>query len=426
MTHYGLICPNIGGHFNSMIAVGQELQKRKHQVTVINLIDSQEKIIRSGLPFCPIGEKDFPIGSTEEHLNSLGSLTGIEAFEYMITLFLAWDKVYLNELAERLKHLDIEFLLIDQTQLAPCSVADCLDLPYINISNALILNYEISIPPIQTSWNYRPACWAKLRNLWGHFYFGARIKPIYDQVIAYRRAKNLFEYKTPNDSFSRLAQISQQPATFEFPRTQLPRQFHFCGPLHDLNGHQSMDFPFEQLTDQPLVYTSLGTIQNRLLYLYEMIATACASLDVQLVISLGGSTQPSELPSLPGSPIVVEYAPQLELIRRSDLVITHGGLNTTLESLAHGVPLIAIPITNDQPGVAARIQWTGVGEFLPISKVHVQNLQQQILQVLTDPKYHQNAKKIQQDIQNSGGVKFAVDIIKKAAASGKAVESRSP
>ncbi|NJK64864.1 MAG: hypothetical protein HC921_21115 [Synechococcaceae cyanobacterium SM2_3_1] len=245
-------------------------------------------------------------------------------------------------------------------------------------------------------------------------------------MIAYRRAKKLFEYRTPNDSFSRLAQISQQPATFEFPRKQLPLQFYFCGPLHDLSGPQAIDFPFEKLTDQPLIYMSLGTIQNRPLQFYEMIATACASLEVQLVISLGGSTQLSQLPSLPGSPIVVKFAPQLALIRRSDLVITHGGLNTTLESLAHGVPLIAIPITNDQPGVAARIEWTKVGEFLSVSQVNGQNLQQKIRQVLTDPKYQQKARQMQKDIQSSGGVKFAVDIIERAAATGKAVQSRSP
>lgn len=62
----------------------------------------------------------------------------------------------------------------------------------------------------------------------------------------------------------------------------------------------------------------------------------------------------SSLPELPGNPIVVNYAPQLELLKIADLTITHAGVNTTLESLSNGVPLVAIPITNDQPGVAAR------------------------------------------------------------------------
>ncbi|MFZ0710133.1 MAG: glycosyltransferase, partial [Terrimicrobiaceae bacterium] len=60
-----------------------------------------------------------------------------------------------------------------------------------------------------------------------------------------------------------------------------------------------------------------------------------------------------------GSPIVVPFAPQLELLRRAALTITHAGLNTALESLNQGVPMVAIPIPNDQPEVASRLEWLG-------------------------------------------------------------------
>src|SRR2546422_7887921 len=69
---------------------------------------------------------------------------------------------------------------------------------------------------------------------------------------------------------------------------------------------------------------------------------------------------------LAGEPIVVEFAPQLELLKRAALCITHAGLNTALECLSNGVPMVAIPITNDQPGVAARIEWTGTGEMVSV------------------------------------------------------------
>ena len=80
-------------------------------------------------------------------------------------------------------------------------------------------------------------------------------------------------------------------------------------------------FPFEQLTGQPLVYASLGTIQNRLLWAFEAIAQACADLDVQLVISLGGAAEPETLGPLAGQPLVVKYAPQLELLAQAAKVI---------------------------------------------------------------------------------------------------------
>ena len=95
-----------------------------------------------------------------------------------------------------------------------------------------------------------------------------------------------------------------------------------------------------------------------------MILTACEGLDAQLVLSLGGNMDPAGFLGRAGNPIVVKFAPQLELLEQAALCITHAGLNTALESLAWGVPMVAIPITNDQPGVAARITWCGVGEFV--------------------------------------------------------------
>jgi zeaxanthin glucosyltransferase len=46
---------------------------------------------------------------------------------------------------------------------------------------------------------------------------------------------------------------------------------------------------------------------------------------------------------IPASAIVVSKAPQIELLKRAELCITHAGINTTLESLALGVPMVAIP-----------------------------------------------------------------------------------
>ena len=64
---------------------------------------------------------------------------------------------------------------------------------------------------------------------------------------------------------SGLAQISQQPAELEFPREELSPCFHFTGPYHTSTGREVPEFPYDQLTGQPLIYASLGTIQNRLI-----------------------------------------------------------------------------------------------------------------------------------------------------------------
>lgn len=125
--------------------------------------------------------------------------------------------------------------------------------------------------------------------------------------------------------------------------------------------------------------------------------------------------------NLPGKPLVVKYAPQLELLKKTTLTITHAGLNTTLESLSNGVPMVAIPIANDQPSVAARIAWAGVGEFIPLSRLSVPKLRTAIQQVLTQDSYKQNALRLQEAIRHAGGVNRAADIVEKAVFTGKPV-----
>ena len=182
-----------------------------------------------------------------------------------------------------------------------------------------------------------------------------------------------------------------------------------------------MPFPWDKLTGQPLIYASLGSLVNRFVDVFEKIAAACEGLDAQLVISLGGSATPESLPNLAGNPLVVEYAPQLEILQKATLTITHAGMNTTLECLSNAVPMVAIPIANDQPGVAARIAWTGAGAAIPLKRLTVPRLRTAISQVLTQPSYKQNALRLQKAIKRAGGVTRAADIIERAVSTGKPV-----
>ena len=197
--------------------------------------------------------------------------------------------------------------------------------------------------------------------------------------------------------------------------------FILTGAYHNLISRAKIDFPFEKLTGQPLIYASMGMIQNRRIAAFETIPEACEKLDAQLVISLGGGISLESMPKLSGSPLVVGNAPQLELLQRASLTITPAGLNTVLESINHGVPMVAIPITNDQPGVAARIVWTGCGEMVKLSALNAPKLRMAIQRVLTQDSYRHNAIRLQTANQQAGGVTKAADIIEQVMSTGKPV-----
>ena len=111
---------------------------------------------------------------------------------------------------------------------------------------------------------------------------------------------------------------------------------------------------------------------------------------------------------------MVKRAPQLELLKRTSVCITHAGLNTALEALAEGVPQVAIPVTVDQPGVAARIAEKKAGLFVPLKELNVSRLTLLLDQVLTDSTYRDNARNFQKVIAETNGLSKAADLLERA------------
>ncbi len=425
MTHFGIICPAAAGHLNPMTTLGYELQKRGHRVTLLGIEDAQPKVIAAGLEFQVIGKSDFPKGATKDLFTQLGNLSGFKALNYTINWIANAANMCLRDAPAAIQISGIEALLVDQASPEGGTVAEYLDIPFVSVCGAIMLNREINVPPFITPWNYSPSWLGLIRNRLGYVLLNRIGKSLIKVINDYRQQWNLSPYNNPNQNYSKLAQLSQQPAEFEFPRKELPSCFHFTGPYSNPVSREPAPFPYEKLTGQPLIYASMGTLQNRLLWIFQMIAEACVALNVQLVVALGGGEAPESLPQLPGNTIVVGYAPQLELLQKAALTITHAGMNTTLESLSNGVPMVAIPITNDQPAVAARIAWTGTGEVIPLSKVSVEKLHQAIKRVLTEDSYKKNALNLQEAIKRAGGVSRAADIIEQVVATGKPVLSHT-
>ncbi|MDB9528493.1 glycosyltransferase [Oscillatoria sp. CS-180] len=421
MAHIGILCPTLTGHLNPMMAIGRELQRRSHRVTIVGLIDGQAQVVAAGLDFLAIGMSQFPLGSTQQSLKTLGELNGLAALNYSLKLVERATGILLEESPAAIAATDIDCLLVDQSFYSGSTIAELLNLPFITVCCALMFNPEPDIPPFFTPWRYQPTAWGRLRNQAGYQLLALLGRGQIRQITRYRQQRHLPPLDYEHDTFSNLAQICQQPVAFEFPRQSLPGCLHFVGPCIDVDGREPATFPFAQLTRRPLIYASLGTLQNQLLWLFRAIAIACQNLDVQLVIALGGGTSPAALPTLPGSPLVVGYAPQVELLQQATLTITHAGMNTVLESLSNGVPMVAIPITNDQPGVAARIAWTGAGEYLTHRGLTAPKLHCKIHQVLTQPSYRQSAQRLRKVIQATGGAQQAADIIEQVISTGEPV-----
>lgn len=413
MSHFGIICPATSGHLNPVISVGQTLQKRGHRVTLLGVADVEAKALWAGFDFYKIGAAEYPLGGVAQQAAQQGKLSGLEALSFTIKWATQATDILLREAPSVIQKAGIDALIVDQMSLAGGSIADYLGIPYVTFCTTPPMNQEPDVPPYVTSWTYAPSWQTRWRNQIGYGLLNALANPIRKHIQTYRQLWNLPPYHHVNDAYSPWAHICHLPAEFDFPRSRLPHNFYFTGPYHQSAVRKPIPFPFDQLIGKPLVYASLGTLQNQKLGIFKTIAAACEPLDIQLVISLGGAASPDQVLPLPGHPIVVKYAPQIDLLQRAALVITHAGMNTTLEALSYGVPLVAIPITNDQPGVAARIQWTGTGQAIPLKQLTLERLRASIRTVMTVNTYRDNAQRLKTAIQQSGGVGQAADILEK-------------
>ena len=125
------------------------------------------------------------------------------------------------------------------------------------------------------------------------------------------------------------------------------------------------------------------------------------------------------LPDPPGNVLMVPSVPMLALLPRLDAVISHGGMNTVCEALAHGVPLVLAPIRHDQPVVAAQVVRAGAGIRVPFSRVRPGQLRQALVTVLDDPSYRAAARRISDSFAAAGGAPAAATHLERLAAAAR-------
>jgi MGT family glycosyltransferase len=235
-------------------------------------------------------------------------------------------------------------------------------------------------------------------------------------VRAYAKRVGLkIDWDDPSFTVSPLASITQVPKAFDFESPYWPSQFHHTGPFHDEQYRQKVEFPWERLTGEPIVYASMGTILNGRVDVFRTMAGALAKhKDLQLVLSVGENVDPVQIGPVRSNAIIVKKAPQLELLKKASVCITHAGLNTVLESLAQGVPQVAIPVTYDQPGVAARIANKRTGVVTSLDKLTADHLSTLLDIVLSDPIYRDNARTLKKAIEDANGLSVAADLVEEA------------
>lgn len=398
------------------MALGRALRRRGHRVTVFQIAEMRTRVEAEQLEFRPLGQSESA-GEIARAVSEMGQRSGLSALRLTLDYGRRLAALVCRHGPEAARSAAVDLLLVDDNEPAGGSVAQHLGLPYVNLG-LIPLHREPTVPPPFVPWSYGGNRLLQARNRLAYLIFDRLISQINGVLNEYRTQWKLPLIRRPEDTLSPFAQLSQLVEDLDYPRTAKPACLHYLGALFDGN-RPSVPFPFEKLRDGPLIYASFGTLQNGLTAPFRAVAEACAHIDAQTVISAGSSAD--QLIHLPGSPIVVSHAPQLELLARASLCITHGGVNTVMESLRFGVPMIATPITNDQPAVAARVRWTGSGELVGLPQLLKGGLKPVLTKIWNTPGYREAAGRMQAAVLSAGGLERGVAILQQVLRTGKPV-----
>src|SRR5262245_1629342 len=410
-----LILP-VPGDLNPMSVLAGRFQARGDEVVLLSLPDAAPFVQAAQLPFVPCSEDAYPQGSLGKYLQRLSHLSGAEALSYTVNeMMKGYTEALFQSLPETLRKAGADAIVLDQYQPYVELIPKALGMPYVHVSNALHVDYTGRSP--LCFYGRRPGGSNETaRNREDVERFRVLLEPTTAMARQYARKAGLsVDWENPSSTVSSLLWVTQTPRDFDFDRAPDLPQFRYSGPWHDGYGRIPVDFPWKRLTGEPIVYVSMGTLQNGVTETFRAIAASARRLkNLQFVLAIENQITPEQIGETPSNVLTVAYAPQIELLKRSSLCITHAGLNTVLEALRFGVALLAIPITNDQPGVAARIAHKEVGLVISQEELSSADLPALITQAVEDSTLRANAGHLSESICKNDGLAMAAELIEKA------------
>ncbi|MDE8557658.1 glycosyltransferase [Pantoea vagans] len=425
MSHFAVIAPPFYSHVQALAHLSQALIARGHQITFLQQTDVSALLTDSRIGFFPLGLASHPAGSLAHTLQLAAHPLGPSMLK-LINEMARSTEMLCRELPVMLKTLAIDGVIVDQMEPAGALAAESLNLPYVSVACALPLNREPDFPLAVMPFNYANTDQTRERYRASEKIYDWLMRR-HDLVIARNaHAMGLTPREKLHHCFSPLAQISQLMPELDFPRQSLPDYFHSVGPLRAAVTASAASQPrYFPHGDKPRIFASLGTLQGHRYGLFKTIVRACHEIDAQLLLAHCGrlSSFQAEKLALSSHIQVVDFADQAAALAQADLAITHGGMNTVLDAVNHLTPLLAIPLAFDQPGVAARVVWHGIGRRASrFTTSHA--LARQLQTLLADESYGQQMKTLRDALCQAGGSALAADIVEQAMHTRKPVITR--
>jgi MGT family glycosyltransferase len=341
-------------------------------------------------------------------------------------------KHIIEELIQAFESFKPDILYIDTYDVLAETVAEKFDIPYAHASATVLLYFEKGIPPVGSGFDIR----TPRRNFFKNFYyFGLTVPYILKTYLNEKKALKSIDpaWKRKNiSSVSPYLFIMYTTDSIEYHRNMFIPQIYYVGPSILEPAEEDLpDFPWEKLNkDRPMVYIATGTLFSEFYKDFykntlEALREENFPIPVQVVMAMGKQELIDELGDIPSNFIVVPYAPQIKLLPKASVVVTHGGVNSVNEALIEGKPMLVVHCGLDRVDMGKRIVHKNAGLCFGHNESTVEKIQNAILQLLQEKKYAQNAEQIMMATNRCNGPDTAAKLILQLADTGKPVRRKA-
>ena len=217
---------------------------------------------------------------------------------------------------------------------------------------------------------------------------------------------------------SRYLVLSPFPGTLRDPRNPAPPTTHGIR-IVDVDPISREVRPPDWATaiaGAPSIYFTLGTVFNHESGdLFARVLAGLRELPVNLLVTVGREIDPASLGPQPAHVRIERFVAQAEILPFVDLVVSHGGSGSVLGALAHGRPMIVLPIGADQPLNAERISALGVGRSLDAIEATPDDVRDAASSVLADAACRESAGRLADEIAALAAPDVAVGLLERLA-----------
>jgi UDP:flavonoid glycosyltransferase YjiC (YdhE family) len=170
--------------------------------------------------------------------------------------------------------------------------------------------------------------------------------------------------------------------------------------------------PLTPRSSRKRVYVTLGTVFNSGSGdLFERLLAGLAGADADVLVTVGRDVDPADFGVQPGHVRVERFVPQAEVLRNTDLVVSHGGSGSLMATLAHGLPSVLLPLGADQPHNALRAEELGLARALDAATATPETIRRIVSEALDDQATRERARRVADEINGLPGVDETVPLL---------------